>query len=86
MTNEGIEADQFHSARLKSAVMSVLEYRSLLRNSIRSPSIRQRTSSMLAQCKGMSGTGTFRTSRDVRSSVAIGSRTDIAPATHFGSD
>src|SRR6202035_4437877 len=28
----------------------------------------------------------FRTSRDVRSSVAIGSRTDIAPATHFGSD
>jgi hypothetical protein len=34
----------------------------------------------------MSGCGTNRTSIDVRSSVAIGGKPDMAPKAHFGSD
>jgi hypothetical protein len=33
-----------------------------------------------------SGIGTFETSRDVRSSVAIEGKPDISRTTHFGSD
>jgi hypothetical protein len=33
-----------------------------------------------------SAAGTFRTSRDVRSSVAFGGKADVAQAAHFGSD
>ncbi len=34
----------------------------------------------------MSLIGTFRTSRDVRSLVAIGGKADVAQATYFGRD
>ena len=47
---------------------------------------RARAAGSLMQLERMAASGTFETSRDLRSVVAIGGKADVAWVAHFGSD